>query len=160
MENDIVALIIRILHLLATVAWIGGMIANFFIYMPAMKKVLDPPTSGKLMAVLMKRFKIMVYISILIFIISGLFSSFVHYTTTEPSSVESYWNILFGVKLAAFSLMVLLAIISFEFLSPRIRKLASKGPSPDLERIQKIQMASAALGFLLGIIIVFLSAAL
>ena len=31
MENDAVTILLRWIHLMATVAWIGGMFANFFI---------------------------------------------------------------------------------------------------------------------------------
>ena len=48
---------------MATVAWIGGMFTNFFIYIPAIGKTLDAPLAGKLMAAAMKRFRIMVDIS-------------------------------------------------------------------------------------------------
>jgi hypothetical protein len=56
--------------------------------------------------------------------------------------------------------MVILAIYAFEILAPKVAKIAAKGPSPELLRIQKSQMSLAAIGFILGIIILALTAAL
>ncbi len=77
MENYAISIVIKWIHLIAAAAWIGGMFTNFFIYMPALGKVLDPPTMGKLMGAVMKRFKVMVYIAITVFILTGILLGFV-----------------------------------------------------------------------------------
>ena len=56
--------------------------------------------------------------------------------------------------------MVILAIYAFEVLAPKVANIAAKGPSPELLRIQKSQMSLAMIGFILGIIILALTAAL
>ena len=160
MENDAVTILLRWIHLMATVAWIGGMFANFFIYMPAMRKVLDPSVSGKLMGTVMKRFRIMVYISMGLFLFTGMISGFIHVSSVDAASAENSWNTLLTIKVSVFVVMAVLAIYAFEYLAPKVAETAAKGASPELARIQKRQMALAATGFILGIIIVAISAAL
>jgi len=160
MENDAVTILLRWIHLMATVAWIGGMFTNFFIYMPAMRKVLDPSTTGKLMGTVMKRFRIMVYISMGLFLITGMISGFIHVTSVDAASVEKSWNTLLTVKISIFVVMAVLAIYAFEYLAPKVAETTAKGASPELARIQKTQMAMASIGFILGIIIVAISSAL
>lgn len=160
METGVLAFILRAVHLFATLAWIGGMITNFFIYVPAIRKVLDPAGAGKLMFVVMNRFKIMVYISIGLLLLTGMISSYIHFTSTETIAVTGSWNTLLVIKLSLFALMSILAVYAFEFLAPRVSATAVKGPSPELQRLQKTQMIMALLGFIMGIAIVILSAAL
>lgn len=159
MENYAVTILIKSIHLLATVAWIGGMLTNFFIYMPVIGKVLDPPTTGKLMGAVMKRFKVMVYISMGLFLITGMISGYIH-GGLDPSEVESNWNIIFSIKVGIFAFMVVLAVYAFEFMAPKVAKIAANGPSPELAKIQKSQISLAMIGFVLGIIILVMSAAL
>jgi len=160
MEYDAVTILLRWIHLMATVAWIGGMFANFFIYMPAIRKVLDPSSSGKLMGTVMKRFRIMVYISMGLLLFTGMISGFIHVSSVDATSAENSWNTLLTIKISVFVVMAVLAIYAFEYLAPKVAETAAKGASPELARIQKRQMALAATGFILGIIIVAISAAL
>ena len=155
MENYAVSIVIKWVHLMATVAWIGGMFTNFIVYLPVIAKVLDPPTTGKLMGAVMKRFKVLVYISMGLFLLTGMLRGVISEFPTE-----SLWTILFFLKIGVFVIMVILAVYAFEVLAPKVAKIAAKGPSPELLRIQKSQMSLAMIGFILGIIILALTAAL
>jgi len=155
MENYAVSILIKCVHLMATVAWIGGMFTNVFVYLPAIGKVLDPPTTGKLMGAAMKRFRVLVYISMSLFLLTGMLRGL-----TSEFPTEKLWTILFYMKIGVFALMVILAIYAFEILAPKVAKIAADGPSPELLKIQKSQMSLAMIGFLLGIIILALTAAL
>ncbi len=155
MENYAVSILIKWVHLMATVAWIGGMFTNVFVYLPAIAKVLDPPTTGKLMGAAMKRFRVLVYISMSLFLLTGMLRGL-----TSEFPTENLWTVLFYMKIGVFALMVILAIYAFEILAPKVAKIAADGPSPELLRIQKSQMSLATIGFLLGIIILALTAAL
>jgi uncharacterized membrane protein len=160
MGTQAVSVLLRWFHLMATIAWIGGMFTNFFIYMPAIRKVLDPPTTGRLMGTVMNRFKVMVYVSMGVFLFTGMISGFIHVSNADYVATENAWNTLISIKVGIFVLMAVLAVYAFEYLAPKVAAIAAKGPSPELARIQKSQMALAATGFILGIIIVTISAAL
>lgn len=158
--DNLLSILLRWIHLLATVAWIGGMLTNFIIYIPAIGKTLEPPQAGKLMGAVMKRFRIMVYLSMIVFLISGSLLGHLH--LASEASVSSR-NALVGIlifKIPLFIVMVILAIIAFEFLAPKVAKLAAQGPSPKLQKAQRSQKILALTGFLLGLIILAISSVL
>jgi uncharacterized membrane protein len=160
MENFTVSLVIKWIHLMATVAWIGGMFTNFLVYLPVIGKVLDPPTTGKLMGAVMKRFRVLVYISMIAFLLTGILMALTHGGLSGNFSLSGRWIIIFFFKIGVFAIMVFLAIYAFEILAPKVAKIAANGPSPALTRMQKSQMSLAMIGFIMGIIILALSAAL
>lgn len=160
MENQALIAVINWIHLLAAVAWIGGMFANFFVYLPAVRSVLDPPVIGKLMGTVMKRFKVMIYISMGILLITGMILSFTGEETLGYSALERNRSVLILGKVILYVVMSVLAIIAFESLAPGVARLAQKGPSPKLARKQRTQIRFAVTGFILGIIVLALSAAL
>ncbi|MHA2311870.1 MAG: hypothetical protein ACXADF_10310, partial [Candidatus Thorarchaeota archaeon] len=59
------------LHLVATVTWFGGLTTNVFILMPSLGSTLEPPVAGNFLNTYMKRFRPLVYVSILILISTG-----------------------------------------------------------------------------------------
>ncbi|MHA2143069.1 MAG: hypothetical protein ACXADD_16410, partial [Candidatus Thorarchaeota archaeon] len=59
------------LHLVATVTWFGGLTTNVFILMPSLGSTLEPPVVGNFLNTYMKRFRPLVYVSILILISTG-----------------------------------------------------------------------------------------
>ena len=64
MNYLILGSVINFLHLFATVAWFGAMTTNAFILLPSARKALEAPLVGKLIGAVMKRFRVLVYISI------------------------------------------------------------------------------------------------
>lgn len=142
---------------MATVAWIGGMFTNFLIYIPAIGKSLDAPQSGRLLAVVMKRFRVLVYVSMVVFLVSGILmgSMYLNSAAVQSSRIELVAILIFKVPL--YIVMVILAIVAFEFVAPRVARMAPEGPSPKLQRAQRAQRILALTGFLLGILVIGIS---
>jgi len=160
MASDTLLIILKWIHLMATVAWIGGMFTNFFIYIPAIGKTLDPPVAGKLMGAVMKRFRVMVYLSMALFLVTGIVMSYMELGSGEPYSMENQLIALLMLKVPLFIVMLMLAVVAFEVVAPRVARIAAEGPSPRLRKAQKSQMLLAMAGFILGLIILLISAAL
>lgn len=158
--NTLLHIILKWIHLVATVTWIGGMFTNLFIYIPAIGKTLEPPAAGKLMGTIMKRFRVMVYISMAVFLISGILLGSLDLNSGESISSRNELVVILIVKIPLYILMLILAIVSFEVVSPRAARIAAEGPSARLQKVQKSQKIMAFTGFLLGLIILALSAAL
>ena len=146
------------IHLLATVAWIGGMFTNFFIYIPSLGKTLEPPIAGRLMAAVMKRFRILVYISMGVFLVTGILMASLHLDSGAMQSARNQMVTILIFKVPLYILMVILAIAAFEFVAPRVARLAAEGPSPRLQRAQRTQKILAMAGFVLGVLILAFSA--
>ncbi len=158
MDNPVLQTILDFLHLMATIAWIGGMFINMLVVIPTVQKVLDPPTAGKFMNALFKRIRIVVYTSLVILFVSGIPMKIASEYYVSIINFDNNWEIAGFVKHVFVGLLALMAIYSFEFLSPKVAKLAKEGPSPILDGLKKRQMMLGAVAFLFGIIVIFISA--
>jgi uncharacterized membrane protein len=145
------------LHLFATVIWIGGITTNFLVLLPSMGKVLDPPNMGKLMGAIMKRFRVLIYISIGVLIITGIFMNIFNKNYQGFMRFGNTWTVLTLIKHILTIFFIILAIYIFECLFPKLSRLTKKGPSPDLSKFQKLQLNLLITSFILGIIILFLT---
>ncbi len=149
--------IINWFHLFATVVWIGGITTNFLVLLPSIRKVLDPPTTGKLMEVVMRRFRVLIYISIGVLIVTGIFMNIFNENYQGFMQFGNLWALITLIKHILTIVFIILAIYVFEGLFPKLSMLAKKGPSPDLLRLQKLQLNLLITSFILGIVILFLT---
>lgn len=147
--------ILNWLHLVATVTWFGGITTNAMVLVPSMGASLDPPTAGKFMNIYMKKFKPLVYISIIILISTGLIIT----VLLNPLylALSSEWAIILLIKHVFVALAVLATLYGFEVLAPKIAKLAAQGPSPELAQLQKVQMTSVKMAVIIAFIILLLT---
>ncbi|PLX13771.1 MAG: hypothetical protein C0598_02830 [Marinilabiliales bacterium] len=158
MQNPILQIGFDFLHLMATIAWIGGMFFNFLVVMPSMAKALDPPSMGKLMGIMFKRVRVIVYVSLLILFVTGIPMKIASEHYVSIINFDTNWEIVSFIKHVFVAILALLAIYNFEILMPKAAKLATKGPSPQLNSLRGRQKKLGALSFLVGIITIFLSA--
>ena len=145
------------LHLVATVVWIGGMATNILNLLPSMRETLEPPVMGKLMGAVMKRFRKMIYFSIATLVVTGVVINLFHESSQEIMPMENLWNLVILIKLVVTTVLIFIAVYAFESLAPKMGKLAAKGPSPELARLQKFQIKLAVTGFMLGLLILLLT---
>jgi len=157
-HNSILQTVLDFLHLMATIAWIGGMVFNFLVVMPTVNKVLDPAMAGKFMGALFKRVRIVVYSSLIILFVTGIPMKIASQYYVGIINFDNNWEIVGFIKHIFVALLALMAIYSFEVLSPKVAKLAVKGPSPELMDLRNKQMKLGGVSFLFGIIVIFLSA--
>ena len=102
----------------------------------------------------------MVYVSMAVFLLSGILLGQMDLNPgVSVTARNEVVNILI-FKIPLFVLMVILAIVAFEIVAPRAARLAAEGPSPGLQKVQRTQKIMAVIGFILGLIILVLSAAL
>jgi len=156
MDNLGLASVLNFFHLLATVAWFGALTTNALVLMPSINRSLEPPVAGKLMGVIMKRFRVLVYTSMGVLIVTGIFMSpgikFMQFT--------DLWSIIHSVKHIIIIIVVIFVIYAFEGLGRKVSRLAQKGPSPELAALQKKQITVSKVGMILVIIILILTAIL
>lgn len=157
MQNPILQTILDFFHVMATIAWIGGMFFNFLVVLPTIKKVLDPATAGKFLGTMLKRVRIVVYSSLVILFVTGIPMKIASEYYVGIINFDNTWEIVGFIKHVFVGLLALLAIINFELLSPKVARLALSAPSPQLLGLKKKQILLGSLSFLFGIIIIFLS---
>lgn len=147
------AVINNFLHLLATVTWIGGIIFMNFVLFPS-QTAIDPGQRGKFFGAVVKRFLILVWVSVIVLLLTGLYKT--------PSSMlfnpESRFGFWLTVKHAAIILMIIFGLMVTFVFSPKIRKLAPKAgeqPSTEFIKAQKNMSLAARTNMILGIIVLF-----
>jgi uncharacterized membrane protein len=157
MDNVFVKTLIDWLHIMATITWIGGMFINMVVLRPVMMTTLSPTEAGKFMGALMKRFRAVVYVSIVILGVTGIPLKIINENYISIINFENDWEIISFVKHILYGLLVILAVYNFELLTPRMSKLGAQGPSPALTALQKQQMLVGSLAFLTALVILVLS---
>lgn len=157
LENPIVLTVLDFIHQMATIAWIGGMVFNLLAVMPTVSKVLEPALAGKFMGALMKRVRVIVYVSLLVLFVTGIPMKIASEYYVAIINFDTAWETASFVKHVLVAVLALVALYSFELLSPKVGRLAAKGPSAELVSLRKRQQKLAAVSFLLGIAIVFIS---
>lgn len=157
MDNLWLIIFLNWLHLLATVVWIGGIFCNVIVTFPAARKTLEPKIAGAFIGTVGKRFRVIIYISMIVLLGSGTFLNFIDENFFGPMTFSHSWLLHTFIKHALVAILVVLTLYAFEIGVPKIRKLAAKGPSPELEKAQRIQMAVGYINLCLGIIILLLS---
>ena len=157
MDNLFIKTLLDWLHVMATVVWIGGMIVNFIIIRPVAFKVLDPATAGQFTQALMKRFKIMVYISIVILGVTGIPLKIINENYVSIINFESDWEIVSFVKHIFYGILTILAVLNFEVFMPKIAKYARERNQEGLKAAQKRLGVAGLMAMLSAIVILVLS---
>ncbi len=156
-SNPFVLGAVYCIHLLATVLWIGGILTNAFVFVPSAQAALDPPSMGKFMGAVMKRFRPMVYICMLLLMVTGGVMTVVNPSYSGAMKFTNLWTTLSLIKHIVVLLMVVIAVVMFEVVVPKMGKLAAKGPSPELAKLQGLQAKLGMFGVLLVLAILYLT---
>ena len=105
--KTIVLALVTFLHDLLTVVWIGGLITLGLTVMPSVKKILGKgPETKKLMDAIQKRHSVLIYISIIGLVLTGLLQA---NRTSAFLGLFSFGN-TYSVILAAKHILVLAMI--------------------------------------------------
>jgi uncharacterized membrane protein len=143
---------LQFVHLLATAAWIGGMIFMKAILVPSLA-ALEPPQRGRLMGSVAKRFTALAWTSTLLLAVTGLLKTpegLLGDTTTDV-------GLLLTVKVALFGVMVVVGMVITFAVAPKLVAFApapGSAPSPGFVRAQKALDALSGVNALLGLVIV------
>ena len=149
----ILSSLINFLHIFATVVWFGAMTTNAFILLPSSREALEPPAAGKLMGAVMRRFRVLVYTSIGVLIVTGIEMS----RNMGFIQFKNLYSTITSIKHILIIIVVVLVIYAFEGLGRKVSRLAVKGPSPELGRLQKKQIMFSYIGLVLALIILLLT---
>lgn len=141
------------LHLLTTVSWIGGMIFVNIVLMPS-QTVIDPPQRGKLFGAVVKRFTVVVWVSIVVLLLTGLYKTPSHMLL----SPEGNFGLWLTIKHIVIILMIVFGAVVTFMVGPKLGKLAPQPgdqPSPEFINAQKMMKTLAITNMALGIIVLF-----
>ncbi len=144
------------LHMLATVTWIGSLVAMSFLVMPAATKTLKPVEQLAFLTAMQTRLEPIAWFSMGLLFVTGLFQ-----LSTNPHyngflSVSGQWSIAILVKHSLAVIMVVVsAILTWEVL-PAIRRglmRAGKADPAELVRLQRKETLLLRLNLILALLI-------
>jgi copper transport protein len=121
------------LHLVATAAWIGGLI-QLAVALPATVAALPPALGGRALAVVVRRFSLLAIGAVGTLVATGLYQTWLHIGSWDALISTTYGQALLG-KLALLMPLLALGGLNLLVLSPRIATAASRGTRTALERL-------------------------
>jgi uncharacterized membrane protein len=92
--------LMKLLHVLASIAWLGGISFMLFALRPAAAELLTPPQRLPLMAQTLQRFFALVWASIVILLLTGLAMLLAVGMKNAPAG----WHAMLGIGLVMFAL--------------------------------------------------------
>ena len=129
------------LHLLATVAWLGGLAAIAILVLPTAKRVLKPADQLAFIAGMQRRLEPLAWFSLAILIATGLFQLSVNPHYDGFLSTSGQWSLAILTKHSLVILMIVVSAIQTWEVLPAIRRglmRIEKGQA-DEEEVQRLQ---------------------
>jgi uncharacterized membrane protein len=149
-------------HMLATVLWIGSLVALSSLILPAARKVLDPETYLKLLTALQKRLDPLGWFSVIVLLASGMFQMSANPNYAGFLAFGSLWASSILVKHILFGVMVLISGYITWGLMPALKQAAlleAHGKaSEDQRSLQDREQTLQRLNLILGVLVLLLTA--
>lgn len=125
------------LHLVATAAWIGGLV-QLAVALPAAVGALPPALGGRALAAVVSRFSVLAASAVGVLVATGLYQTWLHVGSWDALTTTLYGQALLG-KLALLVPLLALGGLNLLVLSPRLATAASRGTRAALERLATLQ---------------------
>ena len=150
------------LHMLATVAWIGGLVALVVLILPVARRVLDTNNYSHFLENLQRRLDPLSWFSLAILLATGLFQLSSNPNYEGFLSISNRWAISILVKHILFFGMIAVSAYMTWGLLPNLRRIAlmrSKGiETEETEKLEKREVILIRINLILGILILGLTA--
>lgn len=151
-------------HLVATVAWIGGLVILAFVVQPAIDNVAtEPKERVRLIETIQKRFQPIANISLIVLVLTGMVQTFTNRSYSGFLRFDSTWAqaILFK-HIAVLGMIVLAGIITFS-VQPALRRnalLAANGVIDEAQSVhlQKQQTRLTQINLVLSLVVLVFTA--
>lgn len=148
------------IHVMAAVVWLGGMVFLSLVLVPVFRRGTFGADRRILFQTLARRFRVIVWVTIGILVLSGpLLVSSRTGTLEEPEA----WRSVLHLKLWLVAGLVLLTAVHDFWLGPlvgRLRREAADIPSPADLLLIRSSAVVARFGLVLGMAVLFLAVAL
>ena len=147
-------IIIRFLHEMATIIWIGGMIFQAIALTPVLKK-MGSDIQLKVRSGVVKNFSRVSIVCLIVIAITGIILS-VGKINSGLSILSSYGAVLI-IKHAITAILIVLSMVNAFAIMPKVQKLSAQGDMNRAQKTKKQMMAISIINPVLGVIIIFLS---
>lgn len=127
------------LHLLATVAWIGAIVATSILFLPAARKALKPLDHLALIEAMQRRLEPIAWFCMSLLLLTGMFQMSVNPHYDGFVSVSTQWSVAILVKHILGVFMVVASAIQTWEVIPSIRRLLMKKEMANQDQIIQLQ---------------------
>lgn len=150
------------LHFLATVTWVGSLAGIMILFLPAVKRTLDPDAELVLIEAIQKRLEPIAWFSISLLVITGLFQMSVNPHYDGFVSTSTQWSLAILSKHILGALMVVVSAIQTWEVFPAIRRaipLSKKTKNTaELDALRRREIALLRMNFGLAVLILLATA--
>jgi putative copper export protein len=163
-SNDVILSVSFFLHLVATVAWIGGLVTLALVVQPVFNRyVTDVQERAQLLEALLKRFQPIANISLDVLILSGMVQTFTNRFYKGFLQFDSAWAqaILFK-HIAVLGMLGVAAFITFS-VQPSLKRnalLIANGLADEQQaaRVQQQQVRLTRINLVLSVLVLVFTA--
>jgi uncharacterized membrane protein len=150
------------LHMLATLAWIGGLTTLALFILPIARHLLTPGDYINLMEKLQRRLNPLAWISLAVLLATGMFQMSASPQYQGLLAINNRWAAAILIKHILFLVMVGVSGYLTWWLMPELRRTvmlqSGKGNQPDMAHLHRREEWIIRLNLLLGILILGLTA--
>jgi uncharacterized membrane protein len=162
MTPDWALTLIYWLHMLATVAWVGGLAAIVLLVIPISRRALPPEGQAALLEAVQRRFDPLGWMSLVVLLATGMFQMSANPNYQGMLAITNRWAVAILVKHLLFLGMIAVNALLTWGVLPGLRRAAllrSRGlPAPEAEALQRREMGLLRLNLALGGLILALTA--
>lgn len=147
------AAIIQWLHLTAAAVWAGSQLFLILVAGPALRVIEDSETSLRVLRVLVGRYNVVGWVSLLVLVLTGLQRTYSMLPTLGPLSGTFYGGVLF-IKIGMVAAILLLTLVHSTIIGPRLLALMSTSTAasdPSYRRLRRISLAVSSATLLLSL---------
>ena len=149
------------LHLLATVAWIGSIVATSILFLPAAKASLKPIDHLALIDAMQKRLEPIAWFCMTLLLLTGMFQMSVNPHYDGFVSTSTQWSMAILIKhIFGIFMVVASAIQTWEIIPAIRRTLLNKDKADEgkVIQLQKRENRLLRINFILSILILLATA--
>ena len=153
------------LHIIAAMAWVGGMLFLVTVLVPLLRTPQLRPQASELFHALGMRFRVVGWIALGTLVTTGVFNVTMRgYRVGQLLNGEAFagaWGTALALKLVLVTLIVAMSAVHDFWLGPRATRLArEKAPESQRERGRRIASMMGRTTFLLALAVVALAVTL
>jgi uncharacterized membrane protein len=151
------------LHMLATVAWVGGLVAMSLIVLPAARRTLSGDSLAAFLGQVSKRLQQVGWLSLFVLVATGMFQMSASPKYQGFLAITSPWAVAILLKHLVIGLMILASAYQTWGLMPSMQRLAllqahGKGNPDELTRLQKREDWLVQANLYISILVLLLTA--
>ena len=152
------------LHLLATVAWIGGLVTLAFVVQPVLdRSAADVQTHARLLEAMLKRFQPIANLSLAVLILTGMVQTFTSRFYKGFLELDSAWaQAIFLKHIAVLGMIIVAVFITFS-VQPTLKRnalLIANGLADEAQigRLQRQQVRLTRINLILSVLVLLFTA--